>query len=304
MHEQATADVLELVAAVDGQRLDAFLATMLSDVDRIEAGALVRGGRVEIVGRPKIKPSTWLAVGDRLRVALPPPKRAEVEPQDLALPMLYRDDDLVIVAKPAGMATHPGPGWWTGSAVNALLFHEPSWRPIGGVATPGIVHRLDRDTGGLLVFANGTAAHQALLLAMRAREVKRSYLAIVHGHLMGTGTVDLPLERDPAMPERVIVSEGGKSAVTHWRSLGTLGARTLLEITLATGRNHQIRVHMAALGCPVVGDPWYGRGDETETLRLYAYRLALRHPRLGTWLAIVSLPPWMPPETVLALNFD
>jgi 23S rRNA pseudouridine1911/1915/1917 synthase len=286
----------ELVATTDGQRLDAFLAASLPELDRIAAGALVRDHRVEILGRTKIKPSTWLVAGEHIRVALPPAARSEVEPQDLPLPILYWDDDLVIVSKPAGMATHPGPGWWKGSAVNALLYHQKEWQAIGGVATPGIVHRLDRDTGGLLVFANGNSAHQALLEAMRDRQIKRSYLALVHGHLEGTGSIDLPLERDPGRVERVIVSEGGKRALTHWRALGSVGARTLVELVLETGRNHQIRVHLAAIGCPIVGDPWYGRGSEDVGLRLYAYRLALRHPRFEHWLTAVTLPHWMPLE--------
>ncbi|MDB5099996.1 MAG: rluD [Cyanobacteria bacterium RYN_339] len=272
----------------DGQRLDVFLAAHLPGVDRVAAGALVRAGRVTIDGKPKIKPSTWLQAGDRVLADPPPPLTAEARPVDLALPILFADEHLVVVVKPTGMATHPGPGWWEGSAVNALLHHLPRWRPVGGIATPGIVHRLDRDTSGLLVFANGDAAHQALLDAMRERRILRRYVAIARGALTGEGVIDQPLARDPANPERVIVAPEGKQARTHWRSI----APGLLDLKLETGRNHQIRVHLAAMGHPVVGDPWYGDG-EPGGMKLHAYQLGLAHPVTGRWLSFTSLPPWI-----------
>lgn len=297
MDEAEQETMVEAAAPADGLRLDAFVASIAPGVDRIAAGALVRAGRVEVVGRDKIKPSLWLAAGERVRVAVPAPARAEAEPQALPLPILYADDDLVVVVKPAGMATHPGPGWWHGSAVNALLHHLPRWRPIGGVATPGIVHRLDRDTAGLLVFANGETAHQALLAAMAERRIERRYLAIAHGPLSGEGTIDQPLGRDPARPERVIVTPDGKPARTHWQALARAGDQTLLALALETGRNHQIRAHLAAIGHPVVGDPWYGRPGDDGPLRLFAHSLRLRHPRHARELTFLAAPPWpLPPS--------
>lgn len=285
-------EVLEAVVTEPDTRLDVFVAAHAPGLDRVAAGALVRDGRVEVPGRPWVKPTTWLAVGEVVRMRLPAPRAAEAEPQDLPLPFLYADDDLVVVHKPAGMATHPGPGWWKGSAVNALLFHVPRWRPIGGVATPGIVHRLDRDTGGLLVFANGEAAHQQLLAAMRDRHIERRYLAVVRGDPGPAGEVDLPLARDPDRPDRVHVDPAGKSALTRWRAIAHHPEGTLIELALETGRNHQIRVHMAAIGHPVAGDPWYGDAADGHALRLHAYRLSLTHPRLGARLTCVALPEW------------
>jgi 23S rRNA pseudouridine1911/1915/1917 synthase len=279
----------EAVADTSGQRLDVFLAERVPGLDRVAAGALVRGGQVRVVGRPKIKPSTWLDAGDVVQAELPAPAAPEARPVDLPLPILFADEHLVVVVKPAGMATHPGPGWWEGSAVNALLHHLPRWRPIGGVATPGIVHRLDRDTSGILAFANGEAAHQALLATMQDRQATRRYLAIARGRLEAEGLIDAPLARDPERPDRMVVTPGGKPARTRWRALAA-GDDTLLELELETGRNHQIRAHLAHLGHPVVGDPWYGEPD--AGLRLHAYHLGLRHPATGRWLAFTSLPTW------------
>jgi 23S rRNA pseudouridine1911/1915/1917 synthase len=284
--------IADLQAAIDGQRLDVFLAENLPGTTRIAAGALVRGGHVTVVGKPLIKPSTWLAAGDRVQVALPEPEAAEAIPQDLPLPILYADDHLVVVHKPAGMATHPGPGWWQGSAVNALLHHVRPWRPIGGVATPGIVHRLDRDTEGLLAFANGADAQQVLLADIAQRRIARRYLAVVHGRLAGEGLIDLPLGRDPRRPDRVHVREDGKPARTRWRALGADGTRTLLRLELETGRNHQIRAHLAHLDHPVVGDPWYGREGDEGPLRLCAYQLGLAHPIHGGRLDFAVAPAW------------
>jgi 23S rRNA pseudouridine1911/1915/1917 synthase len=271
----------------DGQRLDVFLATHLPGVDRVAAGKLVRAGRVRVDGKPKIKPSTWLAAGDRVWAEPFEPAVPEARPVALPLPILFADEHLVVVVKPAGMATHPGPGWWERSAVNALLYHLPRWRPIGGVATPGIVHRLDRDTSGLLVFANGEEAHQRLLAAMHDRHIQRRYVAQVAGDLQGEGLIDQPLGRDPADPERVIVTPDGKPARTHWRAQADH-----LELKLDTGRNHQIRVHLASIGHPVLGDPWYGTGD-VQPMRLHAYQLALEHPATGRWLSFTSYPAWI-----------
>lgn len=307
---------MEAIAPADDERLDAFVARIVPDLDRARAGEWIRAGRVEVVGRSPLKPSLWLRAGDRVRVRPLPPAAAEARPEPLSLPILYADQHLAVVVKPAGMATHPGPGWWSGSAVNALLHHIPHWRPIGGIATPGIVHRLDRDTSGLLLFANGAEAQQRLLADMQARRIERRYLALAQGELAGAGTIDRPLARDALRPDRMAVSADGKTAVTHWRALGSQSGATLLALALDTGRNHQIRVHLADLGHAVVGDPWYGAptapdraapggppapddtapttsDPPTVAMRLHAYYLAVPHPLTGHRLTFLSMPPWL-----------
>lgn len=274
-----------------GARLDAWLATWLPGVDRIDAGKLVREGRVQVEPACPIRPSSRLLGGERVTVQLPPPREAAARPEPLPLAIPYQDDDLVVIHKPAGMPSHPGPGWWSGTAVNALLSHVPRWRPIGGIATPGIVHRLDRDTAGLMVYANGEEAHRTLLAAMHDRAIARTYLAVARGRLEGSGVLDGPLARDPANPERVIVTPDGRRAVTRWRALASIGADTLVSLALETGRTHQIRVHLAHAGHPVIGDPWYG--EAADGLRLFAQHLAFKHPRTGIPLKFYAAPGWL-----------
>jgi 23S rRNA pseudouridine1911/1915/1917 synthase len=274
-------------ADVIPQSLETFVAAQLG-CDRLEVRKWVQAGLVKVDGAPG-KASRYVQPGQAIAVEPPPPTPHEAEPQDLPLPIRYQDAHLVVVAKPTGMATHPGPGWWKGSCVNALLYAVPEWPGVGGVAGPGIVHRLDRDTSGLLVFAKTDAAHQALLKAVKERDFDREYLAWVEGCLEGEGTIDAPLERDPDEPQKVAVRPDGKRAVTHWRAIESGPERSLLAVTLETGRNHQIRVHMAHIGHPVVGDPVYGHGG--PFMALHAWRLGLTHPVTGERLAFEEPPP-------------
>jgi 23S rRNA pseudouridine1911/1915/1917 synthase len=211
------------------------------------------------------------------------------EPEALPIAIRHLDADLVVVAKPAGMATHPGPGWWRGSLVNGLLHHVRDWPGVGGVAGPGIVHRLDVHTSGLLVVARTDRAHKALLAAAAAHELERVYLAWVDGLVREPGTISAPLGRDDVEPQRVIVRPDGKVAVTHFRPLSWQAGRTLLRVVLETGRTHQIRVHMAHLGHPVVGDPRYGKPG--AVMALHAWMLAFVHPVTGQRLQLVEPPP-------------
>lgn len=272
---------------VTPQALETFVAAQLG-VDRLEVRKWVQAGLVTVDGAPG-KASRYVQPGQVIAADPPPPKVHEAEPQDLPLPIRHEDPHLVVVAKPAGMATHPGPGWWKGSCVNALLFAIAEWPGVGGVAGPGIVHRLDRDTSGLLVFAKTDAAHQALLKAVKERDFDREYLAWVEGRLEGEGTIDAPLERNPDDPQKVMVRPDGKAAVTHWRAIESGDARSLLAVTLETGRNHQIRVHMAHVGHPVVGDPVYGRGG--PLMALHAWRLGFVHPMTGEPLRLEEPAP-------------
>jgi 23S rRNA pseudouridine1911/1915/1917 synthase len=279
---------LVVPADVQPQALETFVASQLPDTDRLEVRDWVKQGRVLVDGLPG-KSSRYVQAGQVIAVTPPPLTPHEAEPQDLDLPIRYEDAHLIVVAKPAGMATHPGPGWWKGSCVNALLFAIRDWPGISGVAGPGIVHRLDRDTTGLLIFAKSQAAHQPLLEACRTRAVTREYLAWVEGRLEGQGKIDAPLGRDDAHPERVIVRPDGKPAITHWEAIAHAPERTLLRVRLETGRNHQIRAHMAASGHPVWGDPVYGKPG--PFMALHAWKLAFAHPVTGQALEFTEPPP-------------
>ncbi|MEB3329428.1 MAG: RluA family pseudouridine synthase [Candidatus Sericytochromatia bacterium] len=210
-------------------------------------------------------------------------------PRDLPLPIRHLDDDVVVVAKPGGMATHPGPGWWQASCVNALLHAVPHWPGVGGVAGPGIVHRLDRDTSGLLVFARSDRAHRPLLEDAAAHRLGRVYLAWVEGVVAAPGEVDAPLGRDDDDRQQVVVREDGKAARTRYAPVAIRGGRTLLQVWPETGRTHQIRVHLAHRGWPIVGDVRYGTPG--EALLLHAWHLALTHPGTGEACAWTEPPP-------------
>lgn len=275
------------------QALERFVAAELGTVDYLTVRTWVQDGRVLVDGQPG-KASRYVQPGQHIAVSPPPPTPHEAVPEALPLPIRFADDHLVVVAKPAGMATHPGPGWWRGSCVNALLHAIPDWPGVGGVAGPGIVHRLDRDTTGILVFAKTDAAHKALLAIARDRTWARYYLAWVTGRLDGEGTIDQPLGRSDDDPQKVCVRPDGKAAVTHWRSLASIDERSLIALKLDTGRNHQIRVHLAAIGHPVVGDATYGTAG--EAMLLHAVHLAWTHPITGAALTFTEPTPasWRP----------
>ena len=271
--------------------LERYLAAELG-LDYLEVRRWIKAGHVSVDGQPA-KASRHLRPGQRIEVEPPPPRPHAAGAEALPLPIRYLDADLVVVAKPAGMASHPGPGWWRGSCVNALLHAIPDWPGIGGVAGPGIVHRLDRDTSGLLIFARSGAAHQGLLTAMRERRIARKYLAWVTGSLTGSGTLDAPLARDPADSRRMAVQPQGKPALTHYRAMLTGPERSLLLLQLETGRQHQIRVHLADIGHPVWGDQVYGtvEGAQGSLMALHAGFLAFAHPISGERLSFTEPVP-------------
>jgi len=291
-----------------GERLDRWLAAAL-DLSRTRVARLVEEGRVRW-NEAAPRKSEPLSEGDRIQVEVPPPVRLSTEPEDLPLEIVYQDPHLVVVNKAAGMVVHPAPGHPSGTLVNALLHHVRDLAGIGGALRPGIVHRLDRDTSGLLVVAKDDDTHRALSAALRKRKVRRLYLAASWGHLPESPLrIDAPIARAPRDRKRMGVVEGGRRAVTHARVLERWPAAELLELSLETGRTHQIRVHLAHRGHPVVGDSTYGEGWERgmggpdrewarELARrvprhfLHAYRLAFRHPVTGEvvrWEA--PLPP-------------
>jgi 23S rRNA pseudouridine1911/1915/1917 synthase len=287
-------------AEAAGRRLDEVVAE-LAGTSRTRAARWAGDGRVAVDGRPRPK-AYRLRGGERLAWAPPeePPAAAPVA-EDRPLEVRYEDDRLLVVAKPAGLVVHPGPGHPTGTLVNALLGRAGTGLSAGGGAAdrPGIVHRLDKDTSGLLLVAKDDATHLALTRDLAAHRVERRYLALVQGRLPAeTGTVDAPVGRHPRDRKRMAVVDGGRRAVTHWRVLETFLATQLVEATLETGRTHQVRVHLASLRHPLVGDRTYG-ADPTLAARLgvarpflHAWRLAFTHPATGQRVELTEpLPP-------------
>ena len=297
-----------LVGEETGERLDSWLARQL-DVSRSRAAALIEEGRVLLNGAvPKKRDRP--APGDHVEVRLPAPEPSGVAAEEIPLDILYQDADLLVLDKPAGLVVHPAPGHRSGTLVNALLHAVRDLSGIGGVQRPGILHRLDKDTSGLLIVAKSDEAHRRLSHDLKLRRIHRGYLAASWGHLAQEAlTVDAPVGRHPGERKRMAVVEGGRSAVTHFRVRERWRAADLVRADLETGRTHQIRVHLQHLGHPVVGDRTYGAGRERgfsggergwahELARrvprqfLHAEELRFRHPRTGEEMHFrAPLPP-------------
>jgi 23S rRNA pseudouridine1911/1915/1917 synthase len=265
-----------------GARLDVYLAEHL-ELSRSRAAQLIEAGDVLLNGTPARKRDRPSA-GDRILVRLPSPKASPLNPEALPLDILFEDPDLLVVDKAAGMVVHPAPGHGSGTLVNALLYHVSDLSGIGGVLRPGIVHRLDRDTSGLMLVAKHDLAHRRLADDLRARRIRRRYLAASWGRLPEeTLTVDAPIARHPTDRKRMAVVEGGRRAVTRFTRLERWPAADLVRAELETGRTHQIRVHLLHLGHPVVGDATYAPGRERgfsgTAARRWAAELARRTPR-------------------------
>ena len=269
-----------------GARLDAFLAQRLPALTRSAAVRLIEAGAVLVDGRTAAK-SCRLAGGEAVSVALPDPEPIEALPQDIPLDVVYEDGDVIVVNKPAGLVVHPAPGHPDGTLVNALLHHcGGSLSGVGGALRPGIVHRIDRDTSGLIIAAKNDAAHRALSAQLQDHTLARTYEAVVAGNLReDRGTVDAPIGRHHTDRKRMAVTDrGGKRAVTHWEVIERFPGLTYVRCRLETGRTHQIRVHMAHMGHPVYGDTVYGARKPVPGLTgqcLHAVGLRFIHPRTG-----------------------
>ena len=263
-----------------GLRLDQALAKLLPDESRSRLARLIDSGHVTVDGKAAAA-RLKLRSGEAVDVALVPREAdAAFEPEAIALRVVHEDDDVLVIDKPAGLVVHPGSGNWSGTMLNALLHHAPGAK---GLARAGIVHRLDKDTSGLLVVAKTEPAQLALVRQLQARTMKRTYLALARGKVAADGNVDQPIGRHPSQRTRMAVVAGGKPAVTHYRVKERFPGHTLLECELETGRTHQIRVHLAALKHPIEGDVVYGgRGAQRFARQaLHAWKLAFVHPSSG-----------------------
>ena len=273
---------LELTADRPGERLDVFLARLARDVSRSQARRLIDDGLVTVDGRRE-RPSHRLAGGDRVVATLPLGEEPELEAEHIPLTIVYRDEDIIVVDKPSGLTVHPAPGHPSGTLVNALLSIAPELAASRDKIRPGIVHRLDKDTSGLLVVARNERARTDLTRQLKGREVRKTYLALVHGIPQpAQGTIEAPIGRHPRNRKKMAVVAGGREAETKYRVREALDRFALLEVEPVTGRTHQIRVHLAAIDHPVVGDAVYGkRSSLVERQFLHAWRLAFSLPSSG-----------------------
>lgn len=296
---------IELWVEEGGERLDAYLAEQLPDLSRSRIQKLISQQQVWVNGEVCTSKKETVHDGDRLSVTIPDAEPLALKPENLPLEILYEDDQLMIVNKPSGMVVHPAPGHSGGTLVNALLWHcrtesgESTLSGIGGVQRPGIVHRLDKDTSGAIAIAKTDQAHQHLQAQFKTKTARREYLGFVYGSPSSEkGNVNQPIGRHPVDRQKmavVPVEKGGRPAVTHWQVQERLGNCTLIHYVLETGRTHQIRVHSAFIGYPIVGDPIYSSGRSIgvnlQGQALHAYRLRLQHPESNQWLEVTAPLP-------------
>ncbi|MCU6795730.1 RluA family pseudouridine synthase [Paenibacillus sp. WQ 127069] len=273
-----------------GERVDKFVAEASDeDVSRSLVQQWIKDGHLKVNGAP-VKANYKLSAGDQLELITPEPEELNLTAENIPLEVVYEDGDMIVINKPRGLVVHPAPGHYSGTLVNALLYHCQDLSGINGVMRPGIVHRIDKDTSGLLMAAKNDTAHQSLAAQLKEHTVVRKYLAVVHGNVTHEqGTVDAPIGRDPFDRKLYTVTErNSKKAVTHFAVLERYGDHTLLELRLETGRTHQIRVHMKFIGHPLVGDPAYGpsrgKGATMDGQALHAAILGFTHPRTGEHL--------------------
>ena len=289
-----TTEPILLIAETEASRIDAYLAAN-TDLTRSKIQKLIKDGAVALNGKA-CKASSAVCAGDSIRILVPETDGDRLpEPENIPLDVVYEDDDLAVINKPKGMVVHPAPGNSSGTLVNALLYRFQTLSGADGEIRPGIVHRIDRMTSGLLVVAKNDFAHEALARQFAEHTAHREYLCLVHGNLKeDSGTVDAPIGRHKTDRKRMAVTEDGRRAVTHWHVLERFGTETLLDVRLETGRTHQIRVHMAYIKHPILGDEVYGSPAPKLGLNgqaLHGYRLTFSHPRTGETMAFTAPLP-------------
>jgi 23S rRNA pseudouridine1911/1915/1917 synthase len=289
-------EIFEAAGPDTGKRLDAWLAAKLEKFSRSYVEKLIEDCSVQVNGK-KEKAGYKLRSGDSVTVCIPDPVQLEVKAEEIKLDVLYEDDDIIVINKPRGMVVHPAVGNYSGTLVNALLEHcRGSLSDINGVIRPGIVHRIDKDTSGVLVVAKNNSAHGQLSDRLKEHDIQRVYLAVAEGIIReDSGKVDAPIGRHPVERKKMAVDvKKGRRAVTHFKVLERFKSATLLEMRLETGRTHQIRVHMAYIGHPLIGDPVYGRKKQKygfEGQALHARLLGFIHPGTGEYVQFEAEPP-------------
>lgn len=309
MNEKEEKIVIDISADAEEERIDKLLAGSMDTLSRSFLQKLLKDGNVSVNGKI-VKANYRVKDGDRVEFFVPPAVEPDILPENIPLSVLYEDEDVLVVDKPKGMVVHPAPGNYSGTLVNALLYRcGDQLSGIGGVIRPGIVHRIDKDTSGLLVVAKNDAAHLSLAAQIASHTFERRYLAICRGNLRSDeGEVDAPIGRHPVDRKKMAIVQDGKAAQTHFTVLERFGDATMIACRLKTGRTHQIRVHMASLGHPLLGDTVYG-GEGTKAERmlrntlngqcLHAATIAFCHPRSGELMRFEApMPAWF--ETVLA----
>lgn len=308
---------IEVPAAALGNRLDHFLVSALSDLSRNRVTHLINEGFVTFAGGAEVKSSLKLKGGEFLEITIPEPEPIEALPEDIPLNILYEDSSVIVIDKEAGMVVHPAPGHSSGTLVNALLFHCKDLSGVGGMIRPGIVHRLDKDTSGVMMATKNDHAHKELAAQFKLHTVKRRYKALVYGVMESKGKVDLPLGRHPVDRQKIAVVKNGRNAVTHWRVLETFQGISFVELRLETGRTHQIRVHLAKSCHPVIGDQKYasvkrsveiksmvvrGKVSSLKRQALHASVLGFKHPDTGEYMEFASELPADIKEILMSLR--
>jgi len=281
----------------EGERLDVYLADQLEELSRSASQNLIKQGRVLVDGA-SVKASYRVKEGDELVIEVPQLKPVSLVPQNLPLPIIYQDDDLVVVEKPKGMVVHPAHGNWENTMVNALMYHIRDLSGINGELRPGIVHRLDKDTSGVMVVAKNDAAHRNLAEQIRLHTIRREYIALVHGTIQeNLGSIEAPIGRSKLDRKKMAVTPEGRHAISNYEVIERYVDYTLVKVQLLTGRTHQIRVHFAYIKHPVVGDPLYGPAKKNLGLQsqaLHAYLLGFNHPRSNEYMEFTSdMPGYM-----------
>ncbi len=283
---------LKLTAVEADERLDKYIARKRPELSRSHIQKLIAEGNIKVNGQV-IKPSYRTVIGDELDITVPPETAGSLKPEDIPIDIIYEDNDLILVNKPAGMTTHPAPGHPDHTLINAILSHFPNLPQVADRLRPGIVHRLDKDTSGLLLIAKNRQALAGLSQQFKDRLVEKVYLVLVKGSLKPeSGAIEAPIGRDPADRKKMAIVSSGREARTEYKVIKYLNGYTLLEVILKTGRTHQIRVHLAAIGFPVVGDSTYGiKSSHLKRQFVHAHKLKFKSPSSGEYLEFTAELP-------------